>query len=158
MARTTTLLKSCEHCESQFETLDARKRFCNRSCSASQSNKRFPKRVAAPKKPRKSWIDKWLDGEWDGATRAGLSTVIRKFLLEEAGYKCQDGRSGCNGWSGVNPRSGKTCLTVDHTDGDSANNSRENLVVMCPNCHSMTPTYGALNKGKGRKSRYAAVA
>jgi hypothetical protein len=25
---------------------------------------------------------------------------------------------------------------------------------LCPNCHSLTPTYGFLNKGNGRKKRY----
>ena len=33
------------------------------------------------------------------------------------------------------------------------NNKRENLAVLCPNCHSITPTYKALNMGHGRKHR-----
>ena len=32
-------------------------------------------------------------------------------------------------------------LHVDHIDGDPYNNLRENLRLMCPNCHSQTPTY-----------------
>jgi hypothetical protein len=27
------------------------------------------------------------------------------------------------------------------------------LEILCPNCHSLTPTYGGLNRGKGRKLR-----
>ena len=29
----------------------------------------------------------------------------------------------------------------------------ENLKILCPNCHSLTPTFGALNKGNGRELR-----
>jgi Zn finger protein HypA/HybF involved in hydrogenase expression len=29
----------------------------------------------------------------------------------------------------------------------------ENLILLCPNCHSLTATYGALNKGRGRTLR-----
>ena len=32
-------------------------------------------------------------------------------------------------------------LHVDHVDGDPANNLRENLRLLCPNCHSQTATY-----------------
>lgn len=32
-------------------------------------------------------------------------------------------------------------LHVDHIDGDTYNNVKENLRFLCPNCHSQTPTY-----------------
>ncbi|MFI0896708.1 HNH endonuclease [Streptomyces sp. NPDC020983] len=32
-------------------------------------------------------------------------------------------------------------LEVDHTDGDWRNNRRENLRLLCPNCHATTDTY-----------------
>jgi 5-methylcytosine-specific restriction endonuclease McrA len=73
---------------------------------------------------------------------------IRKYLFEEAKYKCTE----C-GWCKKNPSTGKVPLTIDHIDGNSSNHKRENLKVLCPNCHSLTPTYGALNKGNGRKTR-----
>jgi hypothetical protein len=28
------------------------------------------------------------------------------------------------------------------------------LELLCPNCHSMTTTYGRLNKGSGRSKRH----
>lgn len=150
-------IKICEWCNNTFETVDKRKRFCNHSHAASFNNVKYPKRKAAEKKIVKSVYQQWLDGEYNGTTKHGLSATVRNGLLRDADYKCQDGRSGCNGWGMVNPKSGKSCLTVDHIDGNCMNNSKENLVVMCPNCHSMTHTYGALNKGNGRKFRYAAL-
>lgn len=39
-------------------------------------------------------------------------------------------------------------LEIDHIDGDNKNNSRENLVALCPNCHSITDTW----RGRSKKS------
>ncbi len=33
-------------------------------------------------------------------------------------------------------------LEIDHINGDSFNNSLENLRCLCPNCHSQTETFG----------------
>ena len=57
------------------------------------------------------------------------------------------------GFAEVNPITGKVPLEIDHVDGDCYNNRPENLVVLCPNCHSLTPTFRALNKASGRKYR-----
>lgn len=44
----------------------------------------------------------------------------------------------------------KFCLKCgkDHIDGDKHNNSRENLRLLCPNCHSTTPTWRKPNQNK----------
>jgi len=39
-------------------------------------------------------------------------------------------------------------LELDHINGISNDNRIENLRVLCPNCHSLTPTYRGKNKGK----------
>jgi hypothetical protein len=49
-------------------------------------------------------------------------------------------------------------LIVDHIDGDSTNNQRDNLRLLCPNCDSQLPTFKARNRGQGRawrRLRYA---
>jgi 5-methylcytosine-specific restriction endonuclease McrA len=38
-------------------------------------------------------------------------------------------------------------------DGNSENNLEENLRLLCPNCHSLSPNFRNLNKGYGRKWR-----
>jgi hypothetical protein len=74
--------------------------------------------------------------------------TIRKYLLCKFKEKC----SRCQ-WNGVNPYSGLSTLEVEHLDGNSDNNEESNLTLLCPNCHSLTPTFRALNRGSGRHSR-----
>jgi hypothetical protein len=49
-------------------------------------------------------------------------------------------------------------FVLDHVNGDSADNRRENLRLVCPNCDSQLPTYKARNKGRGRAWRRTLVA
>lgn len=40
-------------------------------------------------------------------------------------------------------------LELDHIDGNSSNNVRENLRLLCPNCHSQTDTWRGRNINSG---------
>jgi len=73
----------------------------------------------------------------------------RNYLIEKHGAKCME----C-GWERVNPTTGLIPVQLEHKDGNPRNNELTNLELLCPSCHSLTPTYGALNKGNGRKDRY----
>lgn len=79
-----------------------------------------------------------------------MPDVVRIFLLDEAGHRC----TRC-GWNEIYPMTGKIPLEIDHINGDSRNHSRENLKVLCPNCHSLTPTYRNIGNrsGRGRKRK-----
>lgn len=94
-------------------------------------------------------VQRWINGEISGVKRGcRLITCVRSFLLERAGHKCQK----C-GWNKINECTGKSPLEINHIDGNSNNNRPENLEVICPNCHSLTSTWKALNKGNGNKER-----
>lgn len=64
--------------------------------------------------------------------------LIRAGLFEHKCYSCLNVE-----WMGA-----PIPLELDHIDGDRTNNLIENLRVLCPNCHSMTPTYRGKNKTK----------
>jgi endogenous inhibitor of DNA gyrase (YacG/DUF329 family) len=76
-----------------------------------------------------------------------LDHYVRAHVLEE-----QRGRCALCGlsdeWNGAELR-----FVLDHVDGDSSNNRRENLRLVCPNCDSQLPTYKNRNKGRGRHAR-----
>ncbi|MEO8395241.1 MAG: hypothetical protein ABI700_19745 [Chloroflexota bacterium] len=78
----------------------------------------------------------------------------RKWLIEARGYQCEE----CNlvEWRGK-----PLALELHHLDGDTDNNSADNLKLLCPNCHSQTETFrqkNVLKDGKRqevRRRRYA---
>jgi hypothetical protein len=76
------------------------------------------------------------------------SAPVKKYLIEKHGEKCMD----C-GWDKRNPVTNKVPIEIEHLDGNSNNNELSNLKLLCPNCHSLSPTYRALNKGNGRHKR-----
>ncbi len=76
------------------------------------------------------------------------SQFIRRYLVNKLGEKC----SRC-GWSERHPITGNIPVEVEHIDGDWRNNAAHNLTLLCPSCHSLTPTYRALNRGNGRSHR-----
>jgi len=69
-------------------------------------------------------------------------------LVETYGKKCMK----C-GWDEVHPITKNIPIELEHKDGNSENHSLNNLELLCPNCHSLTPTYKSLNKGNGRHKR-----
>jgi len=90
--------------------------------------------------------------EWKAGGSGGdgeyLSGHVRRYLFEKADSRCQK----C-GWSEKNPVTGLVPLTVNHKNGNPEDHREENLELICPNCHSLTPNYGGLNLGNGRRRR-----
>jgi hypothetical protein len=123
----------CLNCES----ITARKtyKYCSNKCQAEyQYNK---------------YIKEWLEGKIDGGTSSGIvSRHVKKYLREINKNKCE-----ICGWSELNVFTGIIPLEADHIDGNHKNNKINNLRLICPNCHALTSTYKALNKGNGRSWR-----
>ena len=95
------------------------------------------------------FISRWKSGEESGIDSIGLvKRQIKRLLREKFNNKC----CLC-GWSAINPVTGIVPLVADHIDGNWRNNTEENLRLVCPNCDALSPTFSALNKGKGRPNR-----
>lgn len=64
------------------------------------------------------------------------SHKLRKRLLKENyfEYKCYN----CNLTEWMNQ---PITLELEHIDGNHTNNQIENLTLLCPNCHSLTPSW-----------------
>ena len=71
-------------------------------------------------------------------------TYKLKLRLLEEGYM-EDKCCRC-GWHEKLPGAKYSPCELHHKDGDSSNHSFDNLEIICPNCHSLTPTYRARNK------------
>lgn len=74
--------------------------------------------------------------------------TIRKVLKYKYGafcYECNQGEI----WNGKD-----LTLQVDHIDGDSDNNKPNNLRLLCPNCHTQTPTFSTRQKKDAKRNRY----
>jgi len=95
------------------------------------------------------YVARWKSGREKGLNAMGVVTdSIKRYLREKFGNKC----CVC-GWAECNITTGVVPLVADHIDGNWRNNSEENLRLLCPNCDSLTPTHGNLNRGKGRPNR-----
>lgn len=155
--------------------------YCSRSCSAIINNSKSPKRqrsaVSHGSCTRPSCSNQLKQGaskycstkcqmaeksdaklrHWletgEGTAASHLTHYMRGYLFKEQEGRC----SICsmpNVWQGLELR-----FILDHIDGNSQNNHRDNLRLVCPNCDSQLPTYKAKNKGNGRhfrRERYAA--
>jgi RNA polymerase subunit RPABC4/transcription elongation factor Spt4 len=123
-------MKVCKNCN---KDIPSRNTFCNNHCQNDYTTK--------------VRIKEWFDGK--NFVRKGGTQIpswMRKFLLSESQNSC----SIC-GWSKKNEFTNTYPLDIDHIDGDAHNNLRENLRVVCPNCHSLTKTYK--NSGSRKSSR-----
>jgi len=154
----------CQQCECD---LFDRKKFCSSSCSATYNNKQ---RISKKQETfsctfcgkitlsNRSSRNKFCSSVCMGKNLTLLAeqrfdkgaiketATIRKILSGRKGYKCEI----CE----VSDYNNKPLtLQVDHVDGNVLNNMPSNLRLLCPNCHSQTPSWGGRNKGSGRQSR-----
>lgn len=139
----------------------AKAKFCTRSCSAKFNNRGHNRhgtvkgncKECGSKLGRSAQTYCSVSCQQVFAAKKALAdgtasaSTLKRVLIREQGLKC----SIC-GWAKINPHSGKCPVQLDHIDGNSDNNARENGRLLCPNCHSLTSTWGSLNPvGNGRR-------
>lgn len=122
--------KFCLFCKKQL--IKSQLKYCNKTCKNN--------------KIRQDKINKWLNGEIEGTSLSGHQSFIKYYLIEKYENKC----SRC-GWGEMNPYTKSIPLEVEHIDGNSYNNKPNNVILLCPNCHSLTKTYRGANRGNGRR-------
>jgi 5-methylcytosine-specific restriction endonuclease McrA len=118
----------CEQCVHEFTSKHRDARFCSMDCFREH---RF--------------INVGLPNIMAGTAS---HTTLRKYLLNTIGVCQECGQDQI--WNGK-PLS----LHMDHKDGNSDNNTLENVQLLCPHCHSQTDNFGVKNKGSSsRRSKY----
>lgn len=132
--RPSPALIPCLGCGAVFKRHSLASKYCTRACQHALARKRY--------------IEDLQNGKVPGGDWRGVSPHVKKWLRETYGNNC----SIC-GWSEVNVTTKRVPLHVDHMDGNPVNHTLENLRLLCPNCHSLTPTFGNLNRGNGRRAR-----
>jgi predicted nucleic acid-binding Zn ribbon protein len=169
--------KKCLNCDSEFTSLiSENRRFCSHSCSSIFNNSKRPKKEKTIKKririrkiiknnkclncgndTKNKFCTQKCQHEYkrneifikiENGDTSFYHKQYKAYLIYKYGEKCMK----C-GWNKINYLSNKVPIELEHKDGNSENNNLNNLELLCPNCHSLTPTYKALNKGNGRHNR-----
>lgn len=160
----------CTGCGDEFAVIgDPRRLYCTPECRRANRRRRSKKvrvcetcgasvtdqaRFCSMKclwEPRYlAYIERWLAGDEAGGspTNGEVSHFVRRWLNELQGSCCWR-----RGWAEKHPADDRVPVQIDHVDGDATNNRPENLRLLCPNCHSLTPTFGRRNRNGQREWR-----
>lgn len=147
---------NCENCSTNIIIIYGSGRFCSQKCargfSTKKNRKEINEKVSYSLKGRSihntnNWNDQTLikirktyKEKRDNIPFELASSEIKKeriFLEQNERCNC----CGITDWNGK-PLS----FELEHKDGNNLNNDRQNLEVLCPNCHSQTTTWRGRNK------------
>jgi 5-methylcytosine-specific restriction endonuclease McrA len=88
--------------------------------------------------------------EWNSLLSLSYNEVPERLRREKV-FREQEGKCnscGLSEWLGQ-----AITLELEHKNGNHHDNSRENVELLCPNCHSMTHTWRGRNKNKGKSGK-----
>lgn len=154
----------CEYCLKEHDGSFASGRFCSRICSRGFSTKKNRDRISKQVSEKLTQTIKICKVCGQPASRrnggtgiycfthkkkyrnetfeqCGTTIARKRFLIKEQGHHCWECKR--TEWRGQ-----PIPLQLDHIDGDPSNDSRENLRIICPNCHAQTSTYCGRNVGR----------
>ena len=144
----------CYHCEFILSYDKRKHKFCSRSCSVTVANinsiKSKPKCLECQEPCGSTYCShkcqqlyimklKVTNGTASGKT-------IKRYIVQTKGYACEECKISSWNNKGIT-------LELEHKNGNSEDHSLENVCLLCPNCHSQTPTYKSKNRGNGRHFR-----
>jgi hypothetical protein len=159
-------MKKCKKCENEFEPSKGLVNYCSLACRNSRSwtdDDKLKKSISAKTSEKaikqreflksKEIIDKITQRKREAHKKHILESnysdlsfeSLRARILYEQNEKCN--KCGLDEWLDT-----PLILELEHKDGNHFNNNRDNLEMLCPNCHSLTSTWRGRNK-KERKMR-----
>jgi 5-methylcytosine-specific restriction endonuclease McrA len=74
--------------------------------------------------------------------------LIKRTLFKEANHKCSE----C-GYDYIDPKTNKGPYQIHHVDGNKKNWKKENLKILCLNCHWKTPNFAFKNRKHSKKTK-----
>jgi len=162
------MVHSCSRCGKEHDGVFGSGKFCSRACANSRvftAEARLKKSIAhkayqesLPPAQKAILLERKLTRLRSAyfASLQDRKALARKTLLEEDFSTLKWGRlrarvfveqeNKCNRCGLSEWMSSSLVLEIDHKDGNHSNNARENIEGLCPNCHSITPTWRGRNK------------
>ena len=107
---------NCLTCSQEFTWKEnvSRGKFCCKECETTYNREQVKQKILSGKASKRP---------------------IKKYLIETKGNLCETCK--IDSWNNQ-----PITLQIDHIDGNTKNNTLENFRLLCPNCHSQTPTWG----------------
>lgn len=96
------------------------------------------------------YIERWKKGEESGLKgEYQISSYVRNYMFRKANYQCEQ----C-GWGEINSFTNLIPLELHHKNGNWEETTENNLIVLCPNCHSLTENFRSRGSGRSERSKY----